>query len=77
MISCTLRYVIQVVNQGSAAPVDYEEVEEGIHPTATYSSFSKRIYSSPWGIEETRRFYEVHTRLPLSIPIVPQFTYFV
>jgi hypothetical protein len=47
-----------VVNNGSSAPVDYEEVEEGIHPTATYSSFSKRIYSSPWGVEETRRFYE-------------------
>ncbi len=49
-----------MVSHGAGVSVDYEEIEEGIHPTATYSSFSRRIPSAKWGIEETRRFYEVH-----------------
>ena len=49
------------MNQGLGAFVDYEEVEEGIHPTATYASFARRIRTLPWGIEETRRFYQVDT----------------
>lgn len=39
---------------------DFEEVEEGIHPTAKYSSFTPPVYSSAWGIDETKRFYEVN-----------------
>ncbi len=38
---------------------EYEEVDEGIHPTASYASFLNRPHSTIWGIEETRRFYEV------------------
>ena len=38
---------------------EYEEVNEGIHPTASYGSFINRPHSAKWGIEETRRFYEV------------------
>jgi hypothetical protein len=38
---------------------DYEEVEEGNHATATYSSFLKTRHSFSWGIEETRQFYLV------------------
>jgi hypothetical protein len=44
------------------APVshdDFEEVEEGIHPTARYSSFTKHGHSAIWGLEETKQFYEV------------------
>ncbi len=44
------------------APVshdDFEEVEEGIHPTAKYSSFTSTIHSHAWGIDETKQFYEV------------------
>ena len=37
---------------------DYEEIVEGLHPTAKYSSFSDKIYSPTWGIEETRLFYD-------------------
>jgi len=37
---------------------DYEEIEEGIHPTATYSSFRNKIKTTRWGLEETRRFYQ-------------------
>mmetsp|Transcript_1669 Transcript_1669/g.2643 ORF Transcript_1669/g.2643 Transcript_1669/m.2643 type:complete len:290 (+) Transcript_1669:138-1007(+) len=37
---------------------DFEEVEEGIHPTAKYSSFVPSRHSAIWGIEETKRFYE-------------------
>jgi hypothetical protein len=51
------------VNQGISALVEYEEVEEGIHPTATYASFARRIRTLPWGIEETRRFYKVSSLL--------------
>ena len=38
---------------------EYEEVVEGNHATATYSSFLKRRHSQAWGIEETRLFYQV------------------
>jgi hypothetical protein len=44
-------------NQGD---YDYEEVEEGNHATATYSSFLKKRHSFAWGIEETRQFYLVN-----------------
>lgn len=37
---------------------DFEVVEEGAHPTAKYSSFIDRPRWFPWGIEETRQFYE-------------------
>jgi hypothetical protein len=40
---------------------DFEEVEEGIHSTAKYSSFAPSTHSSAWGVDETRRFYEVRT----------------
>jgi hypothetical protein len=45
-------------NQGD---YDYEEVEEGNHATATYSSFLKKRHSFAWGIEETRQFYLVNS----------------
>jgi hypothetical protein len=38
---------------------DYEEVVEGNHATATYSSFLKTRHAFSWGIEETRMFYQV------------------
>lgn len=56
---CVYIYALQVVNQGGDLPADLEEVEEGVHATATYSSFARRVYSPPWGIEETRLFYQV------------------
>jgi transcription factor TFIIIB component B'' len=48
-----------VLNSNTNAAFDeYEEVTEGIHPTATYSSFVKRRHSPAWGVEETRLFYQ-------------------
>jgi hypothetical protein len=50
----------QVVSQDSNfADGEYEEVVEGNHATATYSSFLKSRHSFSWGIEETRLFYQV------------------
>lgn len=46
-----------VVNNDAAGDEEYEEVTEGIHATATYSSFLKRRKSVAWGFEETRIFY--------------------
>lgn len=37
---------------------EYEEIEEGIHATSRYSSFLIKKKSTPWGIEETRLFYQ-------------------
>ncbi len=36
---------------------EYEEIEEGLNPTATYSSFQNRSKTANWGMEETRTFY--------------------
>ena len=53
-----------VINESSLTVVpetsleDFEVVEEGAHPTAKYSSFIDRPRCHPWGIEETRQFYE-------------------
>lgn len=58
-------------DEGITAEGEYEEVEEGVHATATYSSFLKRKYSVTWGIEETRRFYMV------SLFSVKRFYYFL
>jgi hypothetical protein len=44
---------------GPVTHEDFEEVEEGIHPTAKYSSFTKHVHSHTWGLEETKQFYEV------------------
>lgn len=38
---------------------EYEEVEEGIHASSRYSSFSNKRKSTNWTIEETRDFYKV------------------
>ncbi len=38
---------------------EYEEVEEGIHVSSRYSSFTNRRNPRIWGIEETRVFYTV------------------
>jgi len=46
-----------VVNNDPTGDEEYEEVTEGIHATATYSSFLKRRKSIVWGFEETRIFY--------------------
>ena len=40
---------------------DREEVDEESGMTSTYSSFTNRTRTERWGIEETRRFYKVHT----------------
>ena len=37
---------------------DREEVDEESGMTSTYSSFTDRIRTERWGIEETRRFYK-------------------
>ena len=37
---------------------DREEVDEETGMTSTYSSFTDRIRTERWGIEETRRFYK-------------------
>lgn len=38
----------------------FEEVEEGIHATCRYSSFTKRgTGSTKWSLEDTRKFYKV------------------
>jgi hypothetical protein len=37
---------------------EYEEMEEGIHATATYNSFLKRKSGLKWGFEETWLFYK-------------------
>jgi hypothetical protein len=38
---------------------EYEEVEEGIHASSRYSSFTNRRNPRVWGLEETRIFYSV------------------
>jgi len=37
---------------------EYEEMEEGVHATATYNSFLKRKSGLKWGFEETWLFYK-------------------
>lgn len=49
---------LMVPVHGPVTHEDFEEVEEGIHPTAKYSSFTQHIHSRTWGIEETKQFYE-------------------
>lgn len=39
---------------------DYEEIEESIHATSRYSSFTSKRSAKVWGIEETRIFYNVN-----------------
>ena len=39
---------------------EYEEVVEGGYSTSTYCSFLNRTISPAWGLEETRRFYQVN-----------------
>ena len=49
-----------IANQESAiVEGEYEEVEEGIHASSRYSSFSNKRKSTNWTIEETRDFYKV------------------
>lgn len=43
----------------NAAENEYEEIEEGIHASSYYSSFTNRRKSATWGIEETKQFYKV------------------
>jgi hypothetical protein len=50
---------LEISQESGLLDGDYEEVVEGTHATAKYSSFTRRRYSQPWGIEETRRFYQV------------------
>mmetsp|Transcript_76 Transcript_76/g.153 ORF Transcript_76/g.153 Transcript_76/m.153 type:complete len:322 (+) Transcript_76:92-1057(+) len=49
---------LMVPVHGPVTHEDFEEVEEGIHPTAKYSSFTKHVHSYAWGLEETKHFYE-------------------
>lgn len=48
---------------------EYEEVEEGAHPTSRYSSFSNKKPSRTWGIEETRIFYNVSAPIFVYIAV--------
>lgn len=49
-----------VANQDpSSAEAEYEEVEEGVHATCRYSSFSKKTGGKKWSIEQTKEFYKV------------------
>ena len=41
---------------------EYEEVEEGIHASSRYSSFSNKRKAANWTNEETRDFYKVQSR---------------
>lgn len=52
-------------NEAALPEIEYEEVEEGAHVTSRYSSFMNKRPSKPWGIEETRIFYNV--RYPISL----------
>jgi hypothetical protein len=52
---------------------DYEEVVEGVHATATYSSFLKRRPSPAWGIEETRLFYSALRQTGLQFTMMQAF----
>ena len=52
-----------MVSQESIYPDgEYEEVVEGNHATATYSSFLKNRHAFSWGLEETRLFYQVSNK---------------
>ncbi len=42
----------------TVAEGDYEEVEEEVNAMSKYSSYMEKRKSSPWGIEETRLFYQ-------------------
>lgn len=48
----------------------YEEVEEGVHATCRYSSFSKKTQTKRWTTEETKLFYAVdmQSRILPSLP---------
>lgn len=52
---------MNAAQDSSQQHLDYEEVEEGVHATARYSSFRRSNRGGMWGIEETRRFYEVYS----------------
>ena len=55
-----------VSQESNFADGEYEEVVEGNHATATYSSFLKTRHAFSWGIEETRLFYQVLQRAFLN-----------
>lgn len=52
---------------------EYEEIEEGIHATSRYSSFLIKKKSTPWGIEETRLFYQALRQCGTEFSIMQSF----
>ena len=63
-----------LLNQDTnVADGEYEEVVEGNHATATYSSFLKRRHSLAWGIEETRMFYHCLQQCGTEFSIMQSF----
>ena len=60
-------------NASTAVEDDYEEVVEGVHATATYSSFLKRRPSPSWGLEETRLFYTALRQCGLEFTMMQAF----
>jgi hypothetical protein len=57
----------------TAGEDEYEEIVEGVHATATYSSFLKRRPSPAWGIEETRLFYSALRQTGLEFTMLQAF----
>jgi transcription factor TFIIIB component B'' len=60
-------------NNAGLAEEEYEEVVEGVHATARYSSFTKRRHSASWGIEETRQFYDALRQCGLDFTMLQAF----
>jgi hypothetical protein len=63
-----------VVNYDNAANTqEYEEVTEGIYPTATYASFLNRRPTPVWTIDETKLFYTCLQRCGTEFSVMQTF----
>lgn len=72
MCVCTCPQLVQTDAQEDPE-LDYEEVHEGSHATARYSSFSNKSKPMKWGIEETRRFYELLQQVGTDFSLMETF----
>ena len=63
-----------VVNYDNAPNIqEYEEVTEGIYPTATYASFLNRRPTPIWSMEETKLFYSCLQRCGTEFSVMQTF----
>ncbi len=63
-----------VVNYDNASNIqEYEEVTEGIYPTATYASFLNRRPTPIWSMEETKLFYTCLQRCGTEFSVMQTF----